>query len=216
MSAPGLTARLAVEPTGECPFWNVAADLDVLSTTPAPVAAPPQVVLGESRETVAARPELRPVVATEETVVCELPALAGDGAACDHDRCLARGVDWLPVAPFERHYDGGRVVVEVATAEESLVRATMGELEAVGFDVTVERITAAGEADGARLVVVDRGVLTARQREVASLAVERGYFDPDGTAAGDLADELGVSKATVSEHLRAVQRKIGKQVFRPE
>lgn len=212
-SRDGLAARLTVEPTAGCPFWTVVSELRVLSSTPAPVGGPPQVVVETDRTTAAERPELEPVAETDRAVVCELPALAGRPDCCDHDRCLGRGVEWLPVAPFERHYGDGAVTLELATDDESLVRSTMSELETVGFEVRVDRVTETGAESGSRLVVVDRGELTPRQREVAELALEYDYFDQDGASADAVAEELGISKSTVSDHLRSVQGKIGGQVF---
>jgi predicted DNA binding protein len=49
--------------------------------------------------------------------------------------------------------------------------------------------------------------LTDRQRYVASEALARGYYDwPRGINNGDLADELGISRATLHEHLRKAER----------
>lgn len=51
--------------------------------------------------------------------------------------------------------------------------------------------------------------LTVRQREVFELARERGYYAwPRGTTAADLADDLGVSKSTVLEHLRKAEARL--------
>lgn len=51
--------------------------------------------------------------------------------------------------------------------------------------------------------------LTDRQLETLRLAHARGYFEwPRETTTDALADQLGVSSPTVSQHLRAVQRKV--------
>jgi predicted DNA binding protein len=51
--------------------------------------------------------------------------------------------------------------------------------------------------------------LTDRQRHVASEALARGYYDwPRGINNSDLADELGISRATLHEHLRKAERKL--------
>lgn len=52
-------------------------------------------------------------------------------------------------------------------------------------------------------------VLTPRQHEVLLLAYTNGYYDwPRGTTGEELADELEVTYATFSEHLRKAERKI--------
>ncbi len=49
--------------------------------------------------------------------------------------------------------------------------------------------------------------LTARQREVATEALARGYYDwPRKITNERLAEELGISRATLHEHLRKAER----------
>lgn len=63
--------------------------------------------------------------------------------------------------------------------------------------------------DGGDLVLIDRGRLTDRQREVLTTAHELGYFDhPKGANAGEVATELGIATATFTEHLAAAQSKL--------
>lgn len=51
--------------------------------------------------------------------------------------------------------------------------------------------------------------LTDRQREVLRAAYEAGYYDcPRRTEGGELADQLGISSATFSEHIRAAESHI--------
>ena len=51
--------------------------------------------------------------------------------------------------------------------------------------------------------------LTARQRQVLELALERGYFEwPRALTSEELAAELGVSHSTALEHLRKAQAKL--------
>ncbi|OLZ39398.1 response regulator receiver protein [Natrinema saccharevitans] len=51
--------------------------------------------------------------------------------------------------------------------------------------------------------------LTDRQRQVLELAIEAGYFErPRHNNTSELADALGISRATFTQHLRAAQRKL--------
>ncbi|WP_396613738.1 helix-turn-helix domain-containing protein (plasmid) [Haloferax sp. S1W] len=51
--------------------------------------------------------------------------------------------------------------------------------------------------------------LTERQREVLSVAVEHGYYEtPRRTTHREIASHVGVTTATVSEHLRKVERHV--------
>ncbi|APE94533.1 helix-turn-helix domain-containing protein [Halodesulfurarchaeum formicicum] len=76
-------------------------------------------------------------------------------------------------------------------------------------DVRIVRIVRAQEAGEGDLVLVDRGELTDRQREVLETAHRLGYFDhPKGANAGEVADELGITTSTFTEHLAAAQSKL--------
>lgn len=63
-------------------------------------------------------------------------------------------------------------------------------------------------------VFVDRDRLTDRQLEVVRTAHEQGYFErPRRTNATELAEELGIARSTVTEHLRTAQRKLLEDVL---
>jgi RNA polymerase sigma factor (sigma-70 family) len=56
--------------------------------------------------------------------------------------------------------------------------------------------------------------LTERQREVLRAAFEAGYYDwPRETSGAELADRLGISQPTLSEHLTTAERKLLSLVF---
>jgi predicted DNA binding protein/ActR/RegA family two-component response regulator len=56
--------------------------------------------------------------------------------------------------------------------------------------------------------------MTDRQQEVLQHALDVGYFErPRGISATELADHFGVTRATVSQHLRTAQRKIFTRLF---
>ncbi len=72
-------------------------------------------------------------------------------------------------------------------------------LEQVDCDVKLERVTALAE----------KGVLTDRQEEIIQMAFASGYFDfPRKIGSQKLATKLGVSLSTLSEVMRAAQRRI--------
>jgi hypothetical protein len=77
-------------------------------------------------------------------------------------------------------------------------------------NVDVQRLVSSKGEDGSDdLVFVDRGELTQRQREVLEIAFEMGYFDhPKGANAGEVAEELGITTSTFTEHLAAAQSKL--------
>ncbi|WP_449271516.1 helix-turn-helix domain-containing protein [Haloferax volcanii] len=52
-------------------------------------------------------------------------------------------------------------------------------------------------------------LLTERQVEVLTLAVEEGYYEtPRGTTHEKIATQIGVATTTVSEHLRKVEQRV--------
>jgi len=64
---------------------------------------------------------------------------------------------------------------------------------------------------------VTREQLTDRQREVLRAAFEAGYYDwPRGRTGEEVAEELGISSATFSEHVRAAERKLLATLFAEE
>lgn len=61
--------------------------------------------------------------------------------------------------------------------------------------------------------MVDVSTLTERQRQVGETAIEMGYFDSDGAGAQTVAEEFDISRSSLSQHLRAIIRKIFSQFF---
>lgn len=77
-------------------------------------------------------------------------------------------------------------------------------------DVDVQRLVSSRDEEGSEdLVFVDRGELTERQREVLETAHSMGYFEhPKGANAGEVAEALGITTSTFTEHLAAAQSKL--------
>ena len=230
----GIHAQLALRPRQDCPLGRVVAAYAVRRLVPAQGETPPQVVLETDPAEAADDPALHAVEETKETVVCRLldpDGEAATGADADTDvdddswscgrcpaRCPATGFDHLPLHPYDVSVTDEWLQLSFAAVDESELRACLERLEELGRSVSLEALRAdsTAEVEEARAVLVDLGDLTARQRETAALAVRQGYFESEGVSAGELADQLDVSKATVSEHLRAVRAKVGRQLFPEE
>ncbi|WP_267642855.1 helix-turn-helix domain-containing protein [Haloarchaeobius amylolyticus] len=112
-------------------------------------------------------------------------------------------------------------VVDVHAREESLfvtfhapdmetLQDVVGDLRGTYPSLDVQRLLRSeGDASDENLIFVDRGELTARQQEVLETAHEMGYFEhPKRANGGEVADELGISRSTLSEHLSAAQSKL--------
>ncbi|WP_435360692.1 helix-turn-helix domain-containing protein [Haloarchaeobius sp. DFWS5] len=79
--------------------------------------------------------------------------------------------------------------------------------ERKGADIEIQRIStvqSVGDTTGPSLQLLSK-----RQREVFELARSRGYYEwPRGVSLQELATELDISKATVTEHLRKAEAKL--------
>jgi predicted DNA binding protein len=106
--------------------------------------------------------------------------------------------------------EDGREVWEVCFAGErsGIEPALDGVRDDAGADVDVTRITATGDVSrSTRKRRYD--ALTTTQREVFDLARREGYYEwPRGTSTRELAEQRGVSKTTLLEHLRKAESKL--------
>tara|TARA_B100000029_G_scaffold84108_1_gene74868 strand:- start:1273 stop:1923 length:651 start_codon:yes stop_codon:yes gene_type:complete len=58
------------------------------------------------------------------------------------------------------------------------------------------------------------GFLTPKQREVLELAVSRGYYEEDsGVTLKQLAEEIGIARSTVGEHLKRAESGVVRSAF---
>ena len=93
----------------------------------------------------------------------------------------------------------GRMKWLLITDTNKTVGKLSEALEQVDCDVKLERVT----------LLSDKGVLTTRQEEIIQVAFASGYFDfPRKIGSQKLANQLGVSVSTLSEVMRAAQRRI--------
>lgn len=140
----------------------------------------------------------------------------GDGIA--YIRCIVAE----PVESILAILDESGVVMDMPLVftDEGTIRVTLiGDqetlrlvLEAVSevIEVDIER-TGEYHSEDRRL----SSLLTNRQREILSLAVEKGYYDvPRRATYEDIAKETGLSLATVGEHLQKIEATILSRVGR--
>ena len=99
----------------------------------------------------------------------------------------------------------GRMKWLLMTEDNPTVGKIVDDLEKCDCDVCIERIT---PFEG-------KGILTERQEEVVRVAFASGFFDfPRKTASVELARKLGISVSTLSEIMRATQRRIFSEYLR--
>lgn len=93
----------------------------------------------------------------------------------------------------------GRMKWLLITDTNKTVGKLSEALEQGGCDVNLERI----------IPLSEKGVLTDRQEDIIRVAFASGYFDfPRKVGSVKLASQLGVSVSTLSEVMRAAQRRI--------
>ncbi|NHN49191.1 bacterio-opsin activator [Halostella sp. JP-L12] len=131
-----------------------------------------------------------------------------------HGYCRTPVTETCPCAVFDEHdcisdleaVRDGRLLFSIIVPGRETLRSLVDDLRSIGASVSLERIRADDAEDDA---VSDGVVLTPKQREVLSLAIESGYYDrPRGASLDDLADELDVTPSAVSQRLNAIERKL--------
>lgn len=117
---------------------------------------------------------------------------------------VSRGL--IPDAPV-RIRNGREQWTVLTGADRETVRAQLAAVrEEADADVRMERIVA---PEATPVAPLPEDGLSERQRQAFELAREEGYYAwPRGTSGAELAEELGVSKATFLEHLRKAEAKL--------
>jgi len=93
----------------------------------------------------------------------------------------------------------GRMKWLLITDDNRTIGKIHDELIGAGYDIKIERVTAFG----------GKRILTERQEEIISTAFSLGYFEyPKRIGSSKLASEFGISVSTLSEIMRAAQRRI--------
>ena len=126
------------------------------------------------------------------------------GVACACERIEAFG--W-PVSDV-RAVDGALHVTCYISDTNSL-KTLLDDLRDAFDDVNIRGLRRTGGDGCVAYERIDVAQLTDRQRDVLETAYDMGYFEYPRTAnAGAVADELGITRSTFTEHLAAAQRKL--------
>jgi len=123
--------------------------------------------------------------------------------------CFCDTVETFDCAVSNIQAEDGQVVATAHVDDAAAVRSVVEELRDAFGDVSLRSLHQNGDGTIGDAVLVDRGKLTARQREVLETAFGLGYFDyPKGANASEVAEELDISVSTLAEHLAAAQTKV--------
>jgi hypothetical protein len=117
----------------------------------------------------------------------------------------------FPVPPHETRIDDGELIATFVLTGYDELQSTIDALGSAEIrQVLVDRDASDGESN---VVPIDLSGVTERQATVAAVAVQEGYFEPNGATADEVAAHLDVAKSTVSEHLRIVTTTVLSQLF---
>ncbi|QLK27372.1 helix-turn-helix domain-containing protein [Natrinema zhouii] len=206
----GFRATVVVHSPGDCPVATVSATtdepVDSVSRSSQPTAEGTIVeefgVAADASVDGDHDVELTPIQSNDREAIYRFERDSAANCACE---VIER--TGTPVSSV-RGQDGA-LLLSFRTVELSEITAIVDELRAYFDGVVVEELSQDHEDVSGDPIVVDRDRLTTRQREILETAHELGYFDyPKGANATDVADELGVARSTLTEHLAAAQTKL--------
>ncbi|WP_255171572.1 helix-turn-helix domain-containing protein [Natrononativus amylolyticus] len=131
----------------------------------------------------------------------------------DRCPCASLGAFGCPVHRYVAA--DGDVTLVFHAADFEQLQDVMGEFQDRFSSVDVQSLLQPPlEGTPEERIFVNRGKLTDRQLEVLQTAYNRGYFErPKGANATEVAEELGITQSTFTEHLVAAQRKIFEDVL---
>ncbi|MEM1944492.1 MAG: helix-turn-helix domain-containing protein [Nitrososphaerota archaeon] len=128
-----------------------------------------------------------------------------DAPSCKACKVLSQ-ISSIPINIM--YLKGLGVVISFISPGQITSKNIIGMMRESGLDVEVLR----------KSLLDLRRVLTRKQSEVLLTAVEMNYFsEPRQSSLADISNKLGVSKSTVSRHLRAAMKKLalGQAVRQP-
>lgn len=208
--SPGIRAELSVPAAVGCPLAQVSA-IGEVTTYSVSKSVNPNIPEHVTEEFVIEAGEELPDVEIEglqkafdagSEVVYRFERTAGQDCPCE---CV-EGYGY-PVIDVSGKQGSLSLVFHVP--DQEALKEVIESIREHHPQVEVRRLVQSNDSGGDNLVFFDRSVFTERQQEVLETAHQLGYFDhPKGANAGEVAAELGISRATFTEHLSAAQRKL--------
>lgn len=207
----GLEASITVESPGSCPVATASTEMSEPIDTVARSTAETDGVLVEEFEADAGlehgNGDLDEVFEDEPHSVYRFER---DPAA----PCVCQAVEEFGCPVVDVQAENGSLAVAFRPPDVETLRDIVGSLEETFDGVGLRHLMQSGQTADTDPVVVDRGTLTDRQREVLWTAYDLGYFAyPKGANAGEVADHLDIAPSTFREHLSAAQSKLLTGIF---
>jgi hypothetical protein len=126
----------------------------------------------------------------------------------DWDDCVCERIEAVGCPVDDVRAVEGRLLIQFRVRSNERLRDVIAAAREISEDVRLNYVVSAG-AERSDTVLVDRGRLTERQREVLETAYDSGYFDhPREQNAAEIAAELDISPSTFREHIAAAQAKL--------
>ncbi|WP_251343476.1 helix-turn-helix domain-containing protein [Haloplanus halophilus] len=206
----GIRAELKVDADGTCPVAGAAADAGSPTFSVSKGLDPEasghvteEFMLEDADVDSVPDADVDPVFTYGSKTVYRFSRPRGQGCPCE---C----VEAFDCPVVDVHTRDGMLYLVFHAADMDELQGVITTLREEFPTVDIRRLLRSrGDPSDHDLVFVDRGRLTARQREVLERAHEMGYFDhPKGANAGEVADALDISRSTFSEHLGAAQTKL--------
>ncbi|ELZ82880.1 helix-turn-helix domain-containing protein [Haloferax larsenii] len=138
----------------------------------------------------------------------------GDGSVYRFEReggigCPCERVEAFDCPVVDVQTRDGALFLTFHAPDVETLRDVVAALRESSGSVDVRRLLQSSSDESRDLVLVERGQLTDRQREVLETAHEMGYFDhPRRANKGEVATELDITTSTFSEHLAMAQKKL--------
>lgn len=216
----GIRAEVKIDSPGDCPIAEVSGASGYPSSTISKSTTPDaskevteEFILDTDRPNVETEPtsstpavddvDLTEVFSYGSKTVYRFKRPQGWGCPCE---CLEQ----FDCPPLDVHTRDGALFLSFHAPDMDALQSVIRTLREHYPNADVQRLLRSnGDRTDFNLVFVDRSSLTDRQREVLETAHRMGYFDhPKGANAGEIADSLGITTSTFTEHLAAAQRKL--------
>lgn len=217
----GIRAEIRIGSPSDCPIAGVSENNDATSrsvsrtsSVSSPTVTEEVVFDSENldeevvdRDTDSGETSMKEVFSYDSETVYRFSREKGLGCACE---C----VESFGYPVVDTHTRDGDLFLTFHVPDTEALKRVMNRLGERYSNVEVKRLIRSEDGEAKNdLVLVDRSELTEKQEKALRTAHEMGYFEhPKGANAGEVADELGITTSTFTEHLAAAQRKLMRSI----
>lgn len=206
----GLEAAVTVETPGSCPVAKASATTEPIDTVARSTAITDGVLIEEFETP---PDESVDIEAVEEVFSDELRSIYRFGRNPETP-CVCYQVETFGCPVTDVRGRDGSLDVTFRPADVKTLQSIVSSLQDEFDTVRLRHLMQSKSSSDRDPVVVDRGTLTDRQREVIQKAYDMGYFAyPKGANAGEVAQALEIAPSTFREHLSAAQSKLFTDLF---